>query len=57
MIFDDYDEVDPEYITKYIKAFISAYSKWISIIALENAQLFIKKYDYLFIFIFLFKYE
>ena len=43
LIFDDYDEIDPEYITKGIKAFASAYSKRISILALQNAQLFIKK--------------
>ena len=43
LIFDDFDQVDPEYITKGIKAFLSAYSKRISILALQNAQLFIKK--------------
>ena len=43
LIFDDFDQVDPEYITKGIKAFASAYSKRISILALQNAQLFIKK--------------
>jgi predicted O-methyltransferase YrrM len=43
LIFDDYDGKDPEYIIKGINAFTSVYNKRIVILALQNAQLFIKK--------------
>ena len=43
MIFDDYGWGGPDLTQKGIDAFLSAYSKRISMLALQNGQVFIKK--------------